>query len=80
LHRTDLEAPGGGSGNIKKSRGGDKGHTISLKAVVHLGHMLWALMTKKKKKTAIFRAMSQVESVGGERRMIEIKSPFKFRA
>ena len=63
-----------------KSWGGDKGRTISLQAAVHLGHMLWALMTKKKKKTAIFRAMSQVESVGGERRMIEIKSPFKFRA
>jgi len=30
--------------------GGDKGRTISLEPAVHLGHMLRALMTKKKKK------------------------------
>jgi hypothetical protein len=31
-----------------------KGSTISLQAAVHLGHMPWALMTKKKKKRAVF--------------------------
>jgi hypothetical protein len=45
----DVEAPGGGSGTSKITGGGGKGRTISLEAAVHLGHMLQALMTKKKK-------------------------------
>jgi hypothetical protein len=30
-----------------------KGSTISLQAAVHLGHMPWALMMKKKKKNRL---------------------------
>jgi hypothetical protein len=37
-------------GTSKNHGGGDKGRTISLQVAVHLGHMLQALMTKKKKK------------------------------